>query len=500
MRQFIYFFIFLLALILVACSGSTAGDDALITLPPPSLQIIKSTATQTLPAIINPTLEPPPQSSEDTQSQGSESAMMIGIESSKMKFRDWEELIAESGLRFVRHNGLIWDTVEPNEGNLQWDAVADLETKLEDASANGLATILIIRGTPSWAQKQPGSKCGPITQDKLNLFASFMFEAVSRYSAPPYNVKYWELGNEPDVDPSLVQSDSVFGCWGDKNDPYYGGRYYAEMLKVTYPAIKAADPEAKVLIGGLLLDCDPTNPAEGQDCSSGKFFEGVLIAGGGDYFDIVSFHGYPPYTISPFGEGGLYYDEHFPSWEQRGGVVLGKVDFLRNTMAAYSVDKPIIHTEGSLICPEWNSTDCNPPGDEFFDSQADYVVWLYVRNWANGLLGTMWYKFEGPGWRFGSLLDQNQNPRPAYYALKFLTEILNGAQYSKPVKQYDQVNGYEFIGNQGRIIVLWSSDELPHAIALDQIPENVYDKYGNQISLQSNEVVVKSPIYLEFSP
>ena len=39
------------------------------------------------------------------------------------------------------------------------------------------------------------------------------------------------------------------------NDPYYGGGYYAEMLKIVYPQIKAADPEAQILIGGLLLFC-----------------------------------------------------------------------------------------------------------------------------------------------------------------------------------------------------------------------------------------------------
>ena len=51
------------------------------------------------------------------------------------------------------------------------------------------------------------------------------------------------------MDPKLVDPDSVFGCWGDNDDDYYGGGYYADMLKMVYPAVKSADPQAQVLIG-----------------------------------------------------------------------------------------------------------------------------------------------------------------------------------------------------------------------------------------------------------
>jgi hypothetical protein len=83
-----------------------------------------------------------------------------------------------------------------------------------------------------------------------------MHDLVARYSVPPYNVKYWELWNEPDVDPALaglIGGDIPFGCWGDSTDPYYGGGYYAEMLKAVYPRIKAADPQAQVARGRIAL-------------------------------------------------------------------------------------------------------------------------------------------------------------------------------------------------------------------------------------------------------
>lgn len=85
-----------------------------------------------------------------------------------------------------------------------------------------------------------------------------MGQLVARYRDPKYDVRHWELGNEVDVDPSLVAPNNGFGCWGDIKDPYYGGRHYGEMLKVVAPAIRAANPAAKIWFGGLLLDLPNT--------------------------------------------------------------------------------------------------------------------------------------------------------------------------------------------------------------------------------------------------
>ncbi|MCK4827855.1 hypothetical protein KA005_69645, partial [bacterium] len=172
---------------------------------------------------------------------------------------------------------------------------------------------------------------------------------------------------------------------------------------------------------------------------------------------------------------------------------------LRQVMDDYAVDKPIIHTEGSLICPEYNTTYCNPPGDEFYETQAHYVVWLYIRNWANGIEGTIWYQFEGPGWRYGGLLDENQDPKPAYHALEYLNQELGKATYIGRVEIDPNIAGYEFTTNQKKIWVLWSPDEDPHSITLPNTALMVLDKYGYEIVLSSNQIEVNKPIYVEFN-
>ena len=401
-------------------------------------------------------------------------------------------LASDAGVNWLRFPAFDWDRIQPTRtSTYDWQTVD--EVSLRNAAAEGLQIIGTIKFTPEWAQKVTGSFCGPIKQDALEEYAQFLTALVKRYSQEPYNIQYWELGNEPDVDPAWVEPRQIFGCWGDVHDPYYGGGYYAEMLKVAYPAIKAADPRAQVLIGGLLLDCDPTHPPQDKNCKPAKFLEGILRNGGGSYFDIVGFHGYPLYA------GNLKWEELDPTWAARGGVVLGRIDFLREVMATYDVDKPLMHTEGGLLCHP-NSPFCNPPEPEFYQQQADYVIWLFVRNWAQGLKATIWYHFEDAGWRYSGLLDENQQPKPAYDALKFLAQELDGATYEKAITRYPGLRAYEFSASGKKVWVLWSPDEQPQVISLPENADKAYDKYGMSLTPVEGEVTVKSPIYVELTP
>jgi hypothetical protein len=180
--------------------------------------------------------------------------------------------------------------------------------------------------------------------------------------------------------------------------------------------------------------------------------------------------------------------------------VLGKIQFLREVMGAFGLDKPLVHSEGSLNCPEWNTTQCNPPGNAFFEAQADYVVWLYVRNWAKGLPATIWYSWEGPGWRYSGMLGQRNQPKQSYYALVFLSQELAGATYVGRVDTHPAVQGYAFSSPGKRIWVLWAGDEQPHAVDLPANTRRVYDKYGSDITPGTSRLMVNSPVYVELSP
>jgi hypothetical protein len=386
---------------------------------------------------------------------------------------------------------LDWSRIEPvlaQPRQYYWDVVD--EAGLREAYDRRVSMVATVIMTPAWAQKYPGVACGPVAQANLSQFAAFMQAAVARYSRGPYAIKYWELGNEVDIGWNGVSPDSTFGCWGDPSDPYYGGGYYAEMLKIAYPAIKAADPEAQILVGGLLLNCDPTHPpAAGVDCAPGNFLEGILKSGGGPYFDEVSFHGYAYYWDKIF-------DQDQANWKHRGGVVLGKIDFLRTVMAAYGVNKPVMLTEASLVCPEWNP-NCASPGQDFFEAQADYVASVYIRAWAAGVVATIWYAMDNNYWRFCSLIGQN-GPQPAYYALVFMTQELQEAKLGAQITSFSGLDGYSFAARGKTIWVLWSNDTQAHPMTLPSNVSQIKDKYGNPISIPGDAVLdVKSPVYIE---
>jgi hypothetical protein len=74
--------------------------------------------------------------------------------------------------------------------------------------------------------------------------------------------------------------------WGEPSLNKYGSaEEFVQLLRVTYPLVKKANPNAKVIV---------TLSADGRDTG---FENQVLALGGGDYFDVLSFH---PYGANPY--------------------------------------------------------------------------------------------------------------------------------------------------------------------------------------------------------
>ncbi len=412
-----------------------------------------------------------------------------GIELSSIDARS-SDLLVQAGAYWVRRNALYWSAVEGQEGERNWDALATLEDEMIASSQRGLQLILIVRSTPVWAQQVPGYSCGPIASDKISAFGQFMYETVLRYSAPPFNVKYWELGNEPDIDPSLVAPDSVYGCMGDKADLYYGGGAYAEMLKIVYPQIKAADPNAQVLVGGLLLDCDPVNPPEGKDCSSSLFIEGILRGGGGDYFDGISFHAYDYYSSKQ-----TYGNSNWNSnWDGTGPVMIAKARYLRSLLFAYKQPgKYLLDSEAGVIC--WGG-DENPNcrSEDYMMTKANYTVEVNTAALAEGLRANVWYSLFG--WRSSGLVDDFGQPNQALTAFRFnATQLLDSA-FSRLVTEAGGVRGYELVRPDTKIMILWSIDGETHVFEPDVRPQSVYNVFGEPIDNTDSLLVGRQPVYL----
>jgi len=331
-------------------------------------------------------------------------------------------------------------------------------------------------------------------QEYFDEFATFVRDVVTRYSVSPYNVKYWEIWNEPDIDPSLVPGDSGFGCWGDQKDPYYGGGYYATMLKFVYPQIKAADPQAQVLVGGLVLDCDPINPPAGKDCKPAKFLEGILRNNGGPYFDGVSFHAYDYYL----GTLGQYSNANWHSaWNTTGPVLEAKVAYLRRLLGQYGQsDKFLMNTETALLC---GTSGEEPPCQtkDLANTKAYYLAQSYASALAANLHANLWYSLLG--WRASGLLNPgNLAPLPAFDAYRFAAQELRGTRFVRQLQEYPGVRGYEFERDGQRLWILWSLDGAVHSLAFPTAPQAVIDVFGNPLKVGSSLLVTVMPSYVEW--
>ncbi len=384
----------------------------------------------------------------------------------------------EAGSYWVRFDAFVWDLIEPLEStapNYRWEAVD--ETSLQTAAQNGLKVIAVVKFIPEWAQRFAGSGCGPIKSEALGKFAAFLTAAVNRYKNPPYNIKYWELMNEPDA--PLWYARTAYGCWGDVNDPEYGGAYYAQMLKAAYPAIKAADPQAQVLIGGLLLDNSneaPRNPA--------RFLEGILRGGGGPYFDIVSFHGY-----------GYYEDQlgrvSNPNWPGSYTTVPEKVAFIRRVLDRYGfAHKELFNTEAALYCLS-EDPDC-------LETQAMIVPRIFAESLAAQVQGVIYYALNCE-YRSLGLLYPDNSPRPSYRAYKTASSYLTRAAYQGLAAGYPAgIAGLSFYrSGLGYFDLIWSGTGVATAVMLPA-GSAAFDRYGSPLGTGGGVITVDyGPVYIQ---
>lgn len=385
----------------------------------------------------------------------------------------------------VRYNMIDWALIEPRRGERNWAAIDGLEAELAAISGSGATPLVIVSGAPAWARAVAGKACGPIRAEALSAYADFVGDMVRRYSGPPYNVRYWEFGNEPDAAFQLLPGDAPFGCWGDERDPRYGGAVYAEMLKAVYPALKAANPEAQLVTGGLLLDCDPGGPLP---CAAGRFIEGVLANGGGAAFDILAYHSY-----TYWGPVNADWDLNHPKWQQRGGVLLGKLAYLRETMQRYGVDKPVLMNEGALLCYR-NDPSCAPQG--FEQAKANYIARLFARSYEAGLYGALWYTLNGPGWQDGGLLDGDQQPRPAYATLAFLRRTLGDASYAG-VTRDGALEVHRFRKGGLQYELAWTNDGATREVPLPAGTRRRYTVRGDPLPIGERLEVGFEPVIVE---
>ncbi|MFV0411318.1 MAG: cellulase family glycosylhydrolase [Paracoccus sp. (in: a-proteobacteria)] len=215
------------------------------------------------------------------------------LEDLRAEFAEYARL----GILWLRTD-LYWADVQADgRGRFDWsefDRIVDL------AAEQGIRVLPVAGTTPDWAAQDAE---GPSTPADPADFAAFMTAAAKRYG--PRGIHVWEIWNEP----------NLAGPWPPHPDP----EAYAKLLIAAHGAIKAADPEALVLMGGLAAANWTGPPLDVQYVAASSFLDAVYDAGAGDAFDALAFH---PYS---------YPDPPDPGWRWNGwGMMSGP---LREIMA-----------------------------------------------------------------------------------------------------------------------------------------------------------------------
>jgi len=284
----------------------------------------------------------------------------------------------------------------------------------------------------------------------MAAYTGFLQELVRRYSKPPYNVKYWELYNEPDKIHTLAPNINIGGCFGQI---WYDE--YVRMLKAGYEAIKAVDPDAVVANGGLAHDwfyffkTDPTWDYPNDGLFDPYFMDEVISKRkrhAGDWFDVFNFHTYYAWR---------WYWEYYGY----GKDVLAKYNYMKEQLAGYGYgDKPIIITEVGM-----RSYDPDNPQEISEQSQARYVLKLFAR-----LLTVMidrpfiWYSLRDTGpysvssTNSHGLIRNDGTFKPAYHVYHFGVQQFTGARFVGMTGDYgNTIEGYRYEKNGKEFWVMW---------------------------------------------
>jgi len=337
-----------------------------------------------------------------------------------------------------------WQAIQPDQnGEYEW---VDVDTKLKAATDARLSPIVTVINNPNWAD-QDGNHCGPLQDNQYLL--NFLTALVERYSRPPYNVKYWELGNEIDLTYPVWQDvyapSGMIGCWGDLIPQY------VEILRAARQAIKGVDPDATILMGSLAM----------VESINLDFLDQVLAAGGGPYFDGVGFSMY-------YGQDKAWYTCADPDRAQhhrcRSEIgTRGKSQIIRDVLTRHGVDKLILVTETASRClhayPKWE-----PCTQEELLVSAQYVVKANVRAVSSGAPIIIWFTLDYPGFYHSSLLDENEEPKLSFESYRVMAQELRWARYVRPMsleKLGDQrLEGYLFEIGDRKKWVIWANEAV----------------------------------------
>lgn len=286
-------------------------------------------------------------------------------------------------------------------------------------------------------------------------------------------IQIWDFGGEPETN-----SDQP-GC-------RFSGtaEQFVRQMQKFYETGKAIDPEN--IIGGCGWITPTFNGCFGNEDRSG-FFRKCFDLGIEKYLDFISLNFYT------YGYGGTK------------NIIAGmsKVDEI---LAWHHIEKPITVAECGVPCdgdPRYLHIIQTP------ERQAISLVKQHVLFNSVGIDYAIWFTLKYQGW---GLLDENNNLRPSYYAMRTIKDILKGASFKKQLRAYpsrtveerwctDKIEWFVFEREEKEIHVIWTTGglKMDRKFSFQDVP--VYDILGNRVDVSNRIIRIDdSPLYFVAEP
>lgn len=181
------------------------------------------------------------------------------------------DLMAKMNVTWVRVDA-DWAWVERERGQFDWSVT---DKAVDEAEAHKMNVLIVLAFTPSWARTftdDDESLASHHAPDDLADYANFTRLAAERYAQR--GVHNWEIWNEP--------NSKKF--W----PPTPNADEYGAAFRAAAPAIRAVDPKATLLIGGLA----PKYREPSSDIAPTDYLEQLYKNGTAQLADGVAAHPY----------------------------------------------------------------------------------------------------------------------------------------------------------------------------------------------------------------
>jgi hypothetical protein len=315
-------------------------------------------------------------------------------------------LMSAAGIDSIR-TWFSWGQVEQRRGDYQWVA---LDFMVAAAAHDGIEMLPFLFGDPEWAATLDGhGDCGdrcltyaPSSTATREAYADFAAAAVSRYGP---DGSFWD--DHPELPYVPIRSWQI---WNEQNSKFFyrpaaDARSYAKLLQGAAARIRAIDPGAEIVLGGMWSAYDRP---EGVIGSAHYLRQLYRVPGISTSFDAIAVHPYASRIREVFGQ-----IEGMRKVSRRHGD--GSVGLWVTELGWASDGRP---SDGLVKTPASQSRLLKASFGRLLHRRDRYnlrgVYWYSWRDTERGGAVCRWCAFSG-------LIARNRAPKRAYDALRTLS-------------------------------------------------------------------------------